>query len=241
MKKATKRHLWKAISISAFYCLPGGTKETNKSNGLSASCNKRWCSVPVFFFVVWIKFGETKQKVVALVATTLKALLSVAKTDGGLSGRDLYAGNIYDLSWNIIVHIYLLSAYKKVRPKRNAPKKCIPSQLLSHELLPNEGMRKKEKTLFTKSIFPSLVRTYAIRVTSIFYHTSSDLSTKLENLSEYCCFDEILRGYWTSGVKYGILWVAFMKDRRDLLWIRSTICISRLWLAHTAGASFAPL
>ena len=79
--------------------------------------------MPVFFFVVWIKFGETKQKVVALVATTLKALLSVSKTDGGLSGRDLYAGNIYDLSWNVIVHIYLLSAYKKVRPMKERTEK----------------------------------------------------------------------------------------------------------------------
>ena len=48
----------------------------------------------IFFFAFWIKFGETKQKVVALVATTLKALLSIAKTNGRFSGHKFYAGNI---------------------------------------------------------------------------------------------------------------------------------------------------
>ena len=42
----------------------------------------------------WIKFGKTKQIVVALVATTLKALLSVAKTNGRLAGYKFYTGNI---------------------------------------------------------------------------------------------------------------------------------------------------
>ena len=42
-----------------------------------------------------LKFRKTKQKVVALVATTLKALLAVAKTNGRLSGREFYAGNVY--------------------------------------------------------------------------------------------------------------------------------------------------
>ena len=49
------------------------------------------------FFAFWIKFGKTKQKVVALVATALKALLSVTKTNVRLSGRKFYAGNIYYL------------------------------------------------------------------------------------------------------------------------------------------------
>ena len=48
----------------------------------------------MFICAFWIKFGETKQKVVALVATTRKALLSVAKTNGRLSRRKLDAGNI---------------------------------------------------------------------------------------------------------------------------------------------------
>ena len=70
----------------------------------------------VFFFVFWIKFGEAKQIVVALVATTFKALLSVAKTNGRLSGRKLYAGNIDNLFWNILAHI---SPYQHI-------KKCAP-------------------------------------------------------------------------------------------------------------------
>ena len=45
-----------------------------------------------------IKFGETTQKVIALVATTFKPLLSVAKTNSRLSGRKFCAGNIYYLS-----------------------------------------------------------------------------------------------------------------------------------------------
>ena len=40
------------------------------------------------------KFGETTQKIVAPVATAFKALLSVAKTNGRLSGRQLHACDI---------------------------------------------------------------------------------------------------------------------------------------------------
>ena len=42
-----------------------------------------------------VEISKTKQIVVALVATTLKALLAVAKTNGRLSGREFYAGNVY--------------------------------------------------------------------------------------------------------------------------------------------------
>ena len=55
---------------------------------------RRHFNIPDFFFVFQIKFGKTKQIVVALVATTLKALLSVAKTNSRLSGRKFYACNI---------------------------------------------------------------------------------------------------------------------------------------------------
>ena len=51
-------------------------------------------------------------------------------------------------------------------------------------MLSQRRYEEKEKTLFTKSIFPSLVRTYAICVTSIFYHISVGLSIKLENLTK---------------------------------------------------------
>ncbi len=43
--------------------------------------------VLLILLIFWIKFGETKQKVIALVATTFKALPSVAKTNGRLSRR----------------------------------------------------------------------------------------------------------------------------------------------------------
>ena len=56
---------------------------------------------------MWIKFGETKQIVVALVAATLEALLSVAKTNSRLSGHKLYTGNIDDLFGNFVAHIFL--------------------------------------------------------------------------------------------------------------------------------------
>ena len=45
------------------------------------------------------------QKVITLVTTTLKALLSIAKTNGRLSGCQFYAGNIDNLFWNILAHI----------------------------------------------------------------------------------------------------------------------------------------
>ncbi len=70
----------------------------------------------IFFFVFWIKLGETKQIIVALVTTTFNALLSVAKTNGRLSGREFYADNIYYLFLNIFVHI---SPYQHI-------KKCAP-------------------------------------------------------------------------------------------------------------------
>jgi len=49
-------------------------------------------------------------------------------------------------------------------------------------MLNQRRYEEKEKTLFTKSIFPSLILAYAICVTSIFYHAFADLSIKLVNL-----------------------------------------------------------
>ena len=57
------------------------------------------------FLDLYIIFGVTNQEVVALVATTLKALPSVSKANGRLAGRKLYAGNIYYLFFNILTHI----------------------------------------------------------------------------------------------------------------------------------------
>ena len=86
---------------------------------------RRYFHIPDFFFAFQIKFGKTKQIVVALVTTALKALLSVAKTNGRLSGRKFYADNIYYLFWNILAHISPYLHIKKVRPNRERTEKCV--------------------------------------------------------------------------------------------------------------------
>ena len=50
-------------------------------------------------------FMKTKQIIVAFVATTLKPLLSVAKTNGRFSRSKLYTADIYYFFQNIITHI----------------------------------------------------------------------------------------------------------------------------------------
>ena len=74
------------------------------------------------FFAFWIKFGKTKQIIIALVSTTFKALLSVAETNGRLSGHKLYAGNIDYLFLNIFSHVSPYQHIKKVRNRSHAPK-----------------------------------------------------------------------------------------------------------------------
>ena len=64
------------------------------------------------FFVLWSKFRITKQIVVTFVATTLKSLLSVSKTNDGFSRRKLYSSNIYYPFWNILAHI---SPYQHIK------------------------------------------------------------------------------------------------------------------------------
>ncbi len=83
---------------------------------------RRYFNIPDFFFVYQIKFGETDQIVVALVTTALKVLLSVAKTNGRLSGREFYAGNVYYSFLNILIHIFSYRHIKKVRNRSHAPK-----------------------------------------------------------------------------------------------------------------------
>ncbi len=78
--------------------------------------------INVFFFTLWNKFGETRQKVVALIATTLKAPLSVAKASGRISGRKFYTGNINYIFLNILAHINSPVSIKKVRNRSYAPK-----------------------------------------------------------------------------------------------------------------------
>ena len=62
-----------------------------------------------FFFDLNIKLGKTKQKVITLVATTLKTLLAVTKTNGRVSRRKLNTGNVHDLFLNVLVHISPIS------------------------------------------------------------------------------------------------------------------------------------
>jgi len=83
-----------------------------------------------------MKFGETKQKIVALVTTTLKALLSVAKTNGRLSGCEFYAGNIHYLFRNIIVHVYLHATYKKSAPRKERTEKMLPLSIVVTRIAP---------------------------------------------------------------------------------------------------------
>ena len=70
----------------------------------------------------WSKFRKTKQKVVALVATALKALFTISQTNGRLSGCQLYAGNINYPFLNIFTHISPYLHIKKVRGRSRAPK-----------------------------------------------------------------------------------------------------------------------
>ena len=63
--------------------------------------------VAIVFFAFPIKFGVTKQKIVALIATALIALLPVAKANGTVPGCDLYAANINFFFRNVIFHTYL--------------------------------------------------------------------------------------------------------------------------------------
>ena len=77
-------------------------------------CHSRVCGIFVLLILLFfgIKFGETTQKVIALVATTFKALLSVTKTNGRLSGHKLYTGNICYPFLNILAHI---SPYQHIK------------------------------------------------------------------------------------------------------------------------------
>ena len=134
-----------------------------------------------------IKFGKTKQIVVALVATTPKALLTVTQTSVRLAGSDFCAGNIYHLFGNIFTHTFTLSAYKKCAPKGAHRKNASPSIVVTRIALPTKVRGKGENTFYQK-YFPFVGHKYSIRATSIFYHIFACLSIKLENLSKYYCF-----------------------------------------------------
>ncbi len=77
----------------------------------------------LFFFVISISFGKTKQIVIALVATAFNIMLSVAKANVRLSGREFYADDIYNLFWNI--HNQYSPNKQKVRQPKSAHRKTL--------------------------------------------------------------------------------------------------------------------
>ncbi len=86
------------------------------------------------FLVFWIKFRKTKQIVVTFVATALKPLLSVAKTNVRLSGRKLYTGNIYYLLFKILTHKSPYQHTKRCATEATHPKKHKPLLLRNKPL-----------------------------------------------------------------------------------------------------------
>jgi len=57
------------------------------------------------FLVFWIGFRKAKQIVITFIATTFKALLSVAETSIRLSRNEFHTGNVYYPFFNILAHI----------------------------------------------------------------------------------------------------------------------------------------
>ena len=78
----------------------------------------------VFFLVFLIKFREANQIVFTFVATALKALFSIAKTNARLSGCKLYTGDIY---FNFFTHIFSNCIQKSAPTEVSAPKNANPN------------------------------------------------------------------------------------------------------------------
>ena len=103
-------------------------------------------------FRVLRKFWKTKQKMIALVTATFKALLSVAKTNFRFSGCKLHTGNIYHFFRNIFTHTFTSSKYKKRCAQKGTHRKSVPS-LLSHNLFPAlSGYEEKRKHLLPRIV-----------------------------------------------------------------------------------------
>ena len=125
------------------------TDKPKKNNVSNVSFRIRRRSAFVFFFFIFgIIFGETKQIVVALVATAFKALFSVTKTHIGLSRCQLYAGISITFS-GISSFIYttyqhIKSASHKGTHRKNASLECCYTNSLRY------GMRKERKHFLPK-------------------------------------------------------------------------------------------
>ena len=101
------------------------TKQTIHSYLVPFACRRQFYILD-FFFTYQIKFGKTKQIIVTLVTTAFKTLISIAKANVRLSGREFYAGNINNLFGNMLSHIILLSAYKKCGHRSSRTKTQTP-------------------------------------------------------------------------------------------------------------------
>ena len=88
----------------------------------------------ISFLIFWIKFRKTKQIVVTFIATTLKTLLSVTKTNSRLSGHKFYTGNIYYSFLNIFAHISPINIQKRCATEATHPKKHKPLLLRNKPL-----------------------------------------------------------------------------------------------------------
>ena len=88
---------------------------------------RRYFNIFEFFIVFWIKFRKTNKIVVTFIATTLKALFSVAKTNGRVSRREFYASNIDNLFWNILAHIFSYQHTKSAPTEVSALKNACPN------------------------------------------------------------------------------------------------------------------
>ena len=79
------------------------------------------------FFNLNIKFGKAKQKVITLVATTFKTLLTVSQANGRGFRHKLNTGNIHDLFLNVLVHIFPHQHIKRCATEATHRKTRTPS------------------------------------------------------------------------------------------------------------------
>jgi len=91
----------------------------------------RHFNISELFIVFGIKFRKTNKIVVTFVATTFKALLSVAKANDRLSGRKLCVGNIDYPFLNIFAHISPITYKKCANRSRRTEKRKL--RLLLHK------------------------------------------------------------------------------------------------------------
>ena len=170
----------------AFFYLPEGKEKTFDMQmskvPLRYFCHSRVCGIFVLLFLLGSNSGkQSKQQSHSSQQHSKPCSPLPRQTVGspGVSSVPVTSITFLEIS----LFIYPPSAYKRCAPKGTHRKNASP-QFVVTQMLSQRRYEEKEKTLFTKSIFPSSVRTYAICVTSIFYHISVGLSIKVENLTK---------------------------------------------------------